>query len=88
MRGAEPSEPPRPPSHRGQPALTAPHRTAPRCTAPRRAAPHCTQPHRVSLHARIVSPRSFEGRLAKIQELIDVRTVLTTDEELKRCQAR
>ena len=32
-------------------------------------------------------PCSFEGRLAKIQELIDVRTVLTTDEELKRCQA-
>ena len=30
---------------------------------------------------------SFEGRLAKIQELIDVRTVLTTDDELKRCQA-
>mmetsp|Transcript_11146 Transcript_11146/g.22575 ORF Transcript_11146/g.22575 Transcript_11146/m.22575 type:complete len:352 (+) Transcript_11146:33-1088(+) len=31
---------------------------------------------------------TFEGRLAKIQEMIDVRTVLTTDDELARCQAK
>lgn len=31
---------------------------------------------------------TFEGRLATIQEVIDVRTVLTSDEELARCQAR
>ena len=31
---------------------------------------------------------TFEGRLAKIQEVIDVRTALTSDEELARCQAR
>ena len=30
----------------------------------------------------------FEGRLAKIQEMIDLRTVLTTDDELASCQAR
>ena len=31
---------------------------------------------------------TFQGRLEKIQELIDVRTVLTTDEEVAQCQAR
>lgn len=31
---------------------------------------------------------TFSGRLAKIQELIDMRTVLTTDEELASCQSK
>ena len=30
----------------------------------------------------------FEGRLAKIQEMIDLRTAFTSDEDLARCQAR